>query len=262
MTEADLSVIAQLQVFSAQCFQDDSFADLMPSLERYVAAASAENKGAGDLQVILNSNWPGKIAELSGPVRDRISCFTRTTCSYLEEDLICSLNRFRNLATFALHSHPSSAQKDFTYLSRLQQRLVHFNWRIDFSSYRYLNADFQKSPEAVLNSVKALDLHLAIGRHAEVQWLNLSRTLPNVQVIYVASFSCDNCGTDNCDLKYAKKKKTSKAAAKNEKALQCLREVLPQLHRGLPLRQIVLDWPNYQNAEQVCSVNSSEVTSK
>ena len=232
----------------------------MPSLERYVAAAAAENKGAGDLQVILNSNRPGKIAELSGPVRDRISCFTRTTCSYLEEDLIFSLNRFRNLTTFALHSHPSSAQKDFTHLSRLQQRLVHLNWKIDFRGYLNLNADFQKSPEAVLNSVKALDLHLiSIGRHAEVQWLNLSRTLPNLQVIYVASFSCDNCGLDYCDLKYAKKKKNSK---KNEQALQCLREVLPQLHRGLPLRQIVLDWPNYQNAEQVCSVNSSEVTSK
>lgn len=92
-------------------------------------------------------------------------------------------------------------------------------------------------PSAPLASVKALDLVVTLTSHFDLQWLNLSVTMPNVQTIHFISYECLQCNIESWNFNVSGGVALPELAATIRK---CFAEVLPQLSHstGVPLENI------------------------
>lgn len=238
----DLPVISQLKFFA---FRSMNMESIFPSLKRYA--------GAGvDLQVVLSSLFCRKISKLSSAACDKVVCFCVSNVFITKEEMekrqMAIVSTFPSLATVNFSSKERSLSDHFTALSRLP-KLVHLDLSMNFleNGDPFLDVSLVR-PVAVLSSVQVLDLKLTINDHNQVEWLNLGRKMPNLEMLCLSSFKCNSCHVAFGCKNIAKQEETEKTV------LKCLRKVLPKLHSGLSMSRVSLgiNYLNFETAEQVC----------
>ncbi len=219
----DLAILAQLKVVA---FKSISLRSFLRSLERY----ATDN---ADLQVHLISWETNGLLSLSQPLHSRIVRFGMGNLNYTRDRVPLICNQFRSLISLSIYAiYPAGFVSLFTALSQLHQ-LVHLELGVDLVSDEELPPLARSL--AQLNTVRALELRLSISSHSQVQWLNLSETMPNLQAICIGWFSCDSCrvNTDHCTVEDLSPLSSS--------ALNCLKSSLFTLYCGVPLNRLILE---------------------
>ena len=192
------------------------------------------------LEVHLISDDTEALLTLSQPLHSRIVRYQESPLDYTNDQLPLLISQFRSLASLTFWSvEPTEVGQLFSDLSQLYQ-LIHLNFGVDFSENEEEELPpLPARPLVQLNSVRALELRLRINSHSQVEWLNLSQTMPNLKTIYINYFRCVICkvklGVCRGDLFLLSSPPT----------LGCLRSSLFNLHPGVPLKRFILS-SNYE----------------
>ncbi len=221
----DLPILAQLKVVA---FGSDKLQAFMRSLERH----ATDN---AHLQVHLLSDDTDGLLSLSQPLHSRIVRYGMGYLDYPSDPVPLFCSQFRSLTSISISSFTvTDVVPLFTALSQLHQ-LVHLRLSV------YLKSDEELPPPArslaQLNTVRAFQLCLGIDSHSQVQWLNLPKTMPNLQAICINLFSCDSCGVRfSC----GEEEDEPSSPLNSSSALNCLKFSLFTLHCGVPLNRLIL----------------------
>ncbi|KAH9392992.1 hypothetical protein TYRP_006091, partial [Tyrophagus putrescentiae] len=225
----DLPILAQLKVVAFRSFELHAF---MRSLERYATDKS-------DLQVHLLkfSDDTDDLLSLSQPLHSRIVRYGIGYLDYPSDPVPLFCSQFRSLTSISISSITvTDVVPLFTALSQLHQ-LVHLRLSVDLWSREELPPPARSL--AQLNTVRALELCLSIDSHSQVQWLNLPKTMPNLQAIYIEWFSCHSCGVRfSCGEEEDELLPLS--PLNSSSALNCLKSSLFTLHCGVPMNRLIL----------------------
>ncbi len=228
----DLTILAQLKVVA---FRSYSVGTFVRSLEQY----ATDN---ADLQVHLFSTHTEGLLSLSQPLHRRIVHFGRDGhwLALSKATRLCSQFRFLTSLNIGI-IQLTEVGPLFTALSQLHQ-LVHLNLEV------YLQSEEDEDeeelppvprPQAQMNSLRALELYLAISSHSDVDWLNLSWTMPNLQTIYIRQFCCRSC-----KVSFQSWRSSSLPLLNSPSALPCFQSSLFTLHSGVPLNRLLLCLPD------------------
>ncbi|KAH9408717.1 hypothetical protein TYRP_010985, partial [Tyrophagus putrescentiae] len=136
---------------------------------------------------------------------------------------------------------PSKIEELFSAYAQLKQ-LVHLNLTVNSEGFNENSPEnLPHRPMTPLPSVRALDLRLTFTSHSHVKWLNLQKTLPNLQVIFLKSYWCENCKVHSQNYLHGNYNESSTTSF--SKAYGCFSEILFNLHPGVPLKQIFFEFP-------------------
>ncbi|KAH9394771.1 hypothetical protein TYRP_004828 [Tyrophagus putrescentiae] len=220
----DLTILAQLKVVALQSSRLHAF---VRSLERY----ATDN---ADLQVHLISGDTNALLSLSQPLHSRILRFGWGHLDYTRHRVPLLCSQFRSLTSLSIVGIAvTDVVPLFTALSQLHQ-LVHLGLQVDLRSREELPPPLR--PPGQLNLLRALELHLTIYSHSQVQWLNLPVRMPNLKSIYIKKFYCRRCGVQIDG--YIKE---IWSPLNSSKALNCFQSSLFTLHSGVPMNRLILD---------------------
>ncbi|KAH9402788.1 hypothetical protein TYRP_015545 [Tyrophagus putrescentiae] len=177
----DLPILAQLKTV---VFSSNRLSTFLRSLERN----AADN---AHLEVHLISDDTEALFTLSQPLHSRIVFYQENPLDYTNDQVPLLISQFRSLTSLTFWSvEPTEVGPLFSDLSQLHQ-LIHLNIGVDFSENEEEELPpLPARPLAQLNSVRALELRLRINSHSQVEWLNLSQTMPNLKTIYIDYFRC------------------------------------------------------------------------
>ncbi|KAH9392674.1 hypothetical protein TYRP_005759, partial [Tyrophagus putrescentiae] len=141
----------------------------------------------------------------------------------------------------------------------LHSRIVRYGTGYDYtddtvlfpscSQFRSLTSLFIECiarPLAQLNTLRALELHLTISSHSQVQWLNLPVTMPNLQTIYIVDFYCRGCHVE-IDRYIIR----NSSPLNSSKAINCLQSSLFTLHSGVPLNRLIFHTDKEGNSAEI-----------
>ncbi|KAH9390138.1 hypothetical protein TYRP_007687 [Tyrophagus putrescentiae] len=225
----DMSILAQLKV--VVFYSGDNLSTFLRSLERY----AADN---ADLKVHLISHDTEALLTLSQPLRSRIVRYGLGELRYTDYNdqvpLLCS--QFRSLTSLSLKFiETTKVGQLFTDLAQLHQ-LIHLQLGVYSKGGEDDLSPLPARPRVQLDSVKALDLHLHITSHSQIEWLNLQWTMPNLKTIYIEYFKCDSCGAQFAGVDYNNRKWTINSSD----FLKCFRSSLLNLHPGVPMKRFIL----------------------
>ena len=232
----DLPILAQLKtvVFKSLCLSA-----FLRSLERN----AADN---ADLKVLLISDDTEALLTLSQPLHSQIVCYGMDRFSYTRDQVPLLCIQFRSLTSLSLYTIESTkVEQLFTDLSQLHQ-LIHLKFGVDFSEVKDDEFPLPARPLVQLNSLRALDLHLNITAHSQIEWLNLSWTMPNLKTIYINFFDCDSCGA------WFYRNSRQSPLPSSSDFLNCFRSSLFNLHPDVSLKRFILPSREaFQSAEEL-----------
>ncbi len=221
----DLSILAQLKTVVFKCYFNSS--SFLRSLKRN----AIDN---ADLEVHLLSDDTMALLTLSPPLHSRIVRFGLCKLSYTRDQVPLLCSQFRSLTSLSLYTIKSTkVEQLFSDLSQLHQ-LIHLNFGVDFGRVKKKLPLLPARSLAQLNSLRALELHLSITSHSQIEWLNLPWTMPNLKIIYIWEFNCDNCKVEFGGLR------GDSSLLSSSPTLGCFRSSLFNLHPDVPLKQIIL----------------------
>ncbi len=215
----DLSIFSQLKAVAIKSIGLDAW--IWRSLERHAI-------NNADLQVHLLSNDAEALFNLSQPLHSRIVRLEEKGYFLYYSSALRLCNQFRSLTSLSIQKYAGLNREIgplFTAFSQLP-RLVHLNWMVYFENDEVLSAR-SLTP---LKSLRALALDLTITSHSQVQWLNLPVTMPNLQSIYMGTFSCGSCNDY-----------PNWISLESPSGLNCLASSLCTLHFGVPLNRLILN---------------------
>ncbi|KAH9392617.1 hypothetical protein TYRP_005699, partial [Tyrophagus putrescentiae] len=232
----DLPILAQLKKVAVQLGDSDK--------QFFVSSLNAHAVRNEHLQVQLLAHGghredfrPLNQTFSSRIVRYRIPTGSHDNYPVYTLDNVCVLcNHFPALISLEIvFARPLQIGPLFTALSELPQ-LAHLLLGIGFSG---VNEELLPPPcklTAQLTSVRALDMYWC-GSHAQLKWLNLQWTLPNLKVMVLQVFGCKSC-----DVYLPNFNKKNEAAEKKEllTARQCFQTTLSILHPGVHRERILI----------------------
>ncbi len=225
----DLPILAQLKTV---VFSSNHLSTFLRSLERN----AADN---AHLEVHLLSDDTETLLTLSQPLRSRVVRYGWAPLYYTADQVPLLISQFRSLTSLEIHGFESTHVGPlFTDLSQLPQ-LIHLKFGIDFSEVKEDELPLPARPLVQLNSVRALELRLRINSHSQVEWLNLSQTMPNLKTIYIDYFRCVSC---KVELGVCRRESS---LLSSPPALGCFRSFLFNLHPGVRLKRFILS-SNYE----------------
>lgn len=236
----DFSILAQLKEFSFQSKQHYTEEVLLRSFERYAKENTSLRVHLLPLAAITDT----KMIYLSLPLRSRIVRYCKSfgdkQITYKEAIPLC--NSFPSLISQAIYiREPSKIEELFSAYAQLKQ-LVHLNLTVNSEGFNENSPEnLPHRPMTPLPSVRALDLRLTFTSHSHVKWLNLQKTLPNLQVIFLKSYWCENCKVHSQNYLHGNYNESSTTSF--SKAYGCFSEILFNLHPGVPLKQIFSEFP-------------------
>ncbi len=232
----DLPILAQLKTV---VFSSNRLSTFLRSLERNAA------DNATDLEVHLLSRATKALLTLSDPLHSRIVRYGWAPLDYTRDQVPLLCSQFRSLTSLALRRIVSTKVGPlFSDLSQLHQ-LIHLKFGVDFSEVK---EEFPLSarPRVQLDSVRALDLHLRITSHSQIEWLNLPWAMPNLKTIYINFFRCDSCGA------WFSRNNRQSFLLSSLNFLNCFRLSLFNLHPGVPRKRFILPSnEEFQSAEEL-----------
>lgn len=173
----------------------------------------------------LNQSPPKSITvdtKVNDYVRKKISCIAGFINTLSDLEYICA--NFPNLYSLSIecNSRADSTQM-FTLVSRHLLNLHFLEVYVDFQQIKSRNvalvfvnddpADNFGNGEFELNvqvnippltspplfSVKVVQLSVTLTSHSDLQWLNLSETLPNLKAIHFSVYNCLKCDVHSCN---------------------------------------------------------------
>ena len=226
----DLTILAQLKQVVYQSTYLEYF---VRSLERY----ATDN---ADLQIHLNSSKTEALLTLSQPLRSRIVRYKGRELDYTRHNVPLLCSQFHSLTSISFFNRiaMTGVVPLFTALSQLHQ-LVHLGLGLDLRSGGG-ELPLQARPLAQLNTLRALELTLAISDHSQVQWLKLPVRMPNLQSIFIEGFSCDSCKVEIHKYPLIPFSRHINPV-NSSKAQNCLPSSLFTLHPGVPLNRLILE---------------------
>ncbi|KAH9402861.1 hypothetical protein TYRP_015624 [Tyrophagus putrescentiae] len=220
----NLSILAQLKTV---VFSSIRLSTFLRSLERN----AADN---ADLEVHLISDDTEALLTLSQPLRSRIVCYGWDPLYYTDDQVPLLISQFRSLTSLTFWPiEPTEVGELFSDLSQLHQ-LIHLSFGVDFSEVK-VEFPLPALPLVQLTSLRALELHLEITSHSQIEWLNLPKTMPNLKTIYIIYFSCVSC-----KLKF-NSYRGDLSFLSSPPVLGCLRSSLFNLHPGVLLKRFILN---------------------
>ncbi|KAH9391688.1 hypothetical protein TYRP_022706, partial [Tyrophagus putrescentiae] len=221
-----LTILAKLDTVLLINKYISSCSPFLVSLQSH--AAKNEN-----LKIIFS---PYKIIEwkinLDNALSQQLIRFFPTNYLSLEENLHDLCHQFSSLTSISVKiEQMPEIGPVFTALAQLP-RLVHL--KVNFFARFYNQKHQTVSLESLLKpliSVRALDLYFSISVHSQLNWLNLTQTLPNLQAIHVYNFFCQHCNVSHKNHFDSGARRYTKYTTPNmATAIQCLRATLGQLH--------------------------------
>ena len=219
---SDLPILAQLKVV---VFKSEDLSAFVHSLKSY----AADN---ADLQVHLFALDTDVLLSLSQPLRSRIvRCDEGNFSPPLEVPHLCG--QFRSLTSFTIGDicKPTEVVPMFTALSQLHQ-LVLLELGISWDS----DEEFPPArPLAQLKSLRALGLGMTIALHSQLEWLNLSWTLPHLKTIYTEDFECRDCAVHFISWRCFEDLSLLNLSS----VLKCFSSSFFKLHCGVPMNQFI-----------------------
>ncbi len=217
----DLFILAQLKVV---VFESNDLQAFVRSLEKY----ATDN---ADLQVHLLADITDSLLSLSQPLHSRIVRYGTGYLDFTIDQMPLLCSQFRSLTSLSIcYIVVTDFVLLFTALSQLHQ-LVHLQLEVDLTGDELPPPT---RPLAQLNTVRALELHLTITSHSEVQWLNLPVTMPNLQTIYFVEFYCDSC-----EVQIDRDITRDSSLLNSSSALNCLQSSFFKVHFGVPMNRFI-----------------------
>ena len=229
----DLSILAQLKTVVFKTCYKEGITSLLPSLERNAA-------GNADLQVHLHTNNAETLLSLSQPLHSRIVCCHFYPLNYPGAPLSLFCSQFRFLTSLSIGSRVSTNVRQlFSDLSQLHQ-LIHLILYVDFSKVKKEEFPLPARPLVQLKSLLALELHLRITSHSQIEWLNLPWTMPNLKIIHIEELKCGSCKVRFFNFYYS-----HPPSPISSSAVACFRASLFNLHPGVRLKQFIVRTSEY-----------------
>ncbi len=216
----DLPILAQLKVVALKSSKLQAF---VRSLERY----ATDNV---DLQVHLISNDTDGLLSLSQSLHSRIVRFGWGYLDYTLHPVPLLCSQFRSITSLFIFK-VTGVVPLFTALSQLHQ-LVHLELEVNLRNGEELPPPAR--PLTQLNTLKALELHLTISAHSQVQLLNLPVRMPNLQTILIERFICGSCKVD-----IDRYTDEDSSPLNSSETLNCLQSSLFTLHSGVSLNRLI-----------------------
>ncbi len=220
----DLSILAQLKTV---VFKSDlCFSAFLRSLERY----ATDN---ADLEVHLFTEDTKALLTLSQPLHSRIVRYQSDQLHYTFDRVSLLCSQFRSLTSLTLSTIASTEVGPlFSDLSQLHQ-LIRLSFRVYFSEVKEDELPLPARPLVQLNSVRALELGLRITSHSQIEWLNLSWTMPSLKTIQIEMFNCGSCQLEfDCE--------DFEDEVNFSGFFHCFRSSLFNLHPCVPLKRFTL----------------------
>ncbi len=221
----DLPILAQLKVV---VFKSKDLSAFVRSLKHY----ATDN---ADLQVHLISDNTEALLSLSQPLHSRIVRFGWSYLDYTRHPVPLLCSRFRSLTSLSIFGIAvTDVVPLFTALSQLHQ-LVHLELMVNWRSTHGGELPPPARPLEQLNTVRALQLNLTIASHSQLEWLNLSWTLPHLKTIYTEDFKCRDCAVHFISWRYPE----DLSLPNSSSVLKCFSSSLFKLHCGVPMNRFI-----------------------
>lgn len=253
----DLPVLARLAEVRMSQGKDGHLAELLNSIQQFAAEnAHLQIDLPNGLEVLkdhlLSADEEKNSFPLNRQIREQVVRVTGFINSL--PDLQSTCISFPHLTSLSIECTSRAEYATmFTLISQNLLHLLHLEMYIDFrqttanevliqedaddegDAGNVANRAIPQPLSSALPSVKVLQLSVTLTSHADLQWLNLSATMPSLQAVHFSVYSCAKCDVHSCS--YDGKIPLSQRQEEQEQQAtwQCFQAVLSQLVQQTPL---------------------------